>query len=101
MKSRLMVVSRASGTPRFRASARLADAKAVANAVVDGGVETTAGLFRHAEPAGAKRLVDVFRRGADERHFEIVNHGGAVRGDGRHESPLHQIDQHRSETRLD
>ena len=80
---------------------RLPYAEARRHTVIDRAVQQTAGLVGHAEAAGAECLIDVFGRGAGERHFEIVNDRGAVCRDRRYESASHQVDDDRPEPGLD
>ena len=78
---------------------RLADAEPLRHAVVDGAVQEPAGFVGHPERAGAERLVDVLGGRARQGDLEIVNDGGAVGRDRRHEAALHQVDQDRARDR--
>jgi len=44
---------------------------------------------------------DVLGRGAGHGDLEVVNDAGAVQRDAGHESPLHEVDDHRREADLD
>src|SRR6476659_854277 len=61
----------------------LADAQTPSDTVIDGPVQKTACLIRHAERAWTERLIDVLGRRTRECHFEVVNDRGTVGGDGR------------------
>ena len=78
-----------------------ADALARTHGIADGAVQETAGLVGHAKSSRAEGRVDILGRGSRQSQLEIVNDTGAVHRDRRHESALHQVDQHRRKARLD
>ena len=64
-------------------------------------IQTGAGLLSHSELPWPQCGVDILGRRSGQRDLEVVNDPGAVGGDGRDESPLHQVDEDRRQPGLE